>query len=88
MFSDGTLDFVYIDGNHNFKNVANDIVEWSKKVRVGGIVSGHDFKRQKAGSSYICHVKDVVHAYAYAHGIKPWFVLRGDKAPSWLWVKT
>ncbi len=86
-FEDRSLDFVYIDGNHNFKNVANDIVEWEKKVKVGGIVSGHDFKRQKHKSKYICHVKDVVHAYTYAHGIRPWFVLKGDKSPSWFWVK-
>ena len=87
MFPDGYFDFIYIDGNHDFKNVANDIIEWEKKVRVGGIVAGHDFKRQSHRSKYICHVKDVVQAYAYAHGIRPWFVLRGDKAPTWFWVK-
>jgi len=85
LFDDGSLDFVYIDGNHDFQNVANDIVEWSKKVRPGGIVSGHDFKRMRG--SYICHVKDVVQAYAYAYGIRPWFVATGEKSPSWFWVK-
>ena len=87
-FDDGMLDFVYIDGNHEFKHVTEDIVEWEKKVRVGGIVAGHDFKRQHSKSKYICHVKDVVQAYAYAHGIRPWFVLHGDPAPSWFWIKT
>jgi hypothetical protein len=79
------LDFVYIDGNHDFENVALDLVHWTKRVRPGGIVSGHDFKRHRG--SYICHVKDVVQAYTYSHGINPWFVLRGDKSPSWFWVK-
>lgn len=85
-FSDDNLDFVYIDGNHDFQNVANDIVEWSRKVRLGGIVSGHDYRRFKK-QSYTCHVKDVVQAYAYSHHIRPWFVLRGDRAASWMWVK-
>jgi len=85
-FEDNSLDFVYIDGNHDFKNVANDIVEWEKKVRVGGIVSGHDFRRQRTGSKYICHVKDVVHAYTYSHGIRPWFVT-AERSPSWFYVK-
>ena len=84
-FADGELDFVYIDANHSFKYIAQDIVEWSKKVRPGGIVSGHDFKSVKG--RYACHVKDVVKAYTHAHGIRPWFVMTGDKSPSWFYVK-
>jgi Methyltransferase domain len=42
-FEDGSLDFVYIDANHNFEAVSKDITGWAKKVRVGGIVSGHDY---------------------------------------------
>lgn len=35
-FEDESLDFVYIDGNHDYKYVLEDITEWSKKVkRVG-----------------------------------------------------
>ena len=87
-FEDGSLDFVYIDGGHDWKNIVNDIVEWEQKVRIGGIVSGHDFKRQNPlPSRYINHVKDTVQAYTRALGISPWFVLRGDKVPSWFWVR-
>lgn len=98
-FADNSLDFVYIDGAHDFKNVAMDICEWSKKVKVGGIVFGHDYKRWKrhAGGSrrYVVDVKDVVDAYMYAHGIKPWFVLTNDTRdpkfgrdnPGWLFVR-
>ena len=42
-FDDESLDFVYIDANHNFKYILEDITEWSKKVRKGGIVAGHDY---------------------------------------------
>jgi hypothetical protein len=42
-FEDGSLDFVYIDGDHRYAFVVEDIREWSKKVRSGGIVSGHDY---------------------------------------------
>jgi hypothetical protein len=34
-FDDASLDFVYIDANHEFQHVTNDIAEWSKKVRPG-----------------------------------------------------
>jgi len=83
-FKNNELDFVYIDANHSFRYIAEDIVEWSKKVRAGGIVSGHDFRRWQR--SFSCHVKDVVHAYTYSHGIKPWFVT-AERSPSWFYVK-
>ena len=84
-FEDGSLDFVYIDGNHDFQNTTNDIVEWSKKVRKGGIIAGHDFVRNKK-KDYKCHVKDVVQAYTYANDIRPYFIT-SEKSPSWFYVK-
>ncbi len=93
-FQDGSLDFVYIDGAHDFKNAAIDICEWSKKVRVGGIVFGHDYQRWRRRRS-IVDVKDVVQAFVYAHKIRPLFVLTngirdpkfGSDAPGWLFVR-
>lgn len=88
LFKNGSLDFVYIDAAHDFQSVTNDIAEWSKKVRVGGIISGHDFSRNKK-KDYICQVKDVVQGWAYAHSISPWFITRGDRrSPSWFWVNS
>lgn len=92
-FADNSLDFVYIDGAHDYKNVAMDICEWSKKVRVGGIVFGHDYKRSKG--KYVVDVKDVVPSYCYAKGITPWFILRNDITdpvfgpdnPGWMYVR-
>jgi len=37
-----SLDFVYIDGNHKYKYVYNDMVCWYPKIREGGILAGHD----------------------------------------------
>lgn len=42
-FRDGTLDFVYIDGNHFFKYVWDDIQNYWPKVRHGGWLIGDDF---------------------------------------------
>lgn len=42
-FADNSLDFVFIDGNHDYSFVKEDIEAWTLKVRSGGIVSGHDF---------------------------------------------
>lgn len=43
-FSDEQLDFIFIDANHHYEYVLQDITEWAKKVRKGGIISGHDYK--------------------------------------------
>jgi len=42
-FGDRTLDFVFIDAEHDFINVDNDIKAWLPKVKIGGIISGHDY---------------------------------------------
>ena len=42
-FVDRSLDFVYIDANHDFPFVYEDITEWAKKVKSGGIIACHDF---------------------------------------------
>jgi len=42
-FKDGSLDFVYIDGNHDYQEVRRDIRAWHPKVRIGGIIGGHDY---------------------------------------------
>jgi len=30
-FADGSLDFIYIDGNHNYPHVVEDLCFWAKK---------------------------------------------------------
>ena len=43
------LDFVYIDGNHDYRYVMDDIVNWLPKVKKGGLIGGHDYSRSKYG---------------------------------------
>ena len=43
LIADGSLDFVYIDGNHFYPAVKKDIELWWPKVRVGGVMGGHDY---------------------------------------------
>jgi len=37
------LDFIYIDGAHDYDNIKKDIENYWNKVKVGGIFGGHDF---------------------------------------------
>jgi hypothetical protein len=39
---DGSLDYVFIDGDHNYEAVIKDMKHFYDKVKVGGIFAGHD----------------------------------------------
>lgn len=43
LVEDGILDFVFIDADHRYPAVLNDIIAWAPKVKKGGIICGHDF---------------------------------------------
>lgn len=42
-YEDDSLDFVFIDGDHRYDCVFADINAWLPKVKVGGVISGHDY---------------------------------------------
>lgn len=98
-FEDESLDFVFIDGNHTFEYVIEDIAKWSKKVKVGGIVSGHDYWNSidldkvwaeadtLEGKLKLCQVKDAVDAWTKTNRINEWYIAKKDRCPSWFWIK-
>jgi len=78
-----SLDFVYIDADHTFNEVMQDIIVWADRVRPGGIVSGHDY--------HYADVKTAVDAYTNIHGYEL-FITKKDggypnKMPSWFFAK-
>jgi hypothetical protein len=81
-FANESLDFVYIDGNHTFRYVAEDLVEWTKKVKKGGVVAGHDYAlfKKSPHSDNAIQVIQVLHAYINAFNIRNFYVL-GRKKP-------
>lgn len=40
---DGYLDVVYIDADHSYNSIKEDLEGWYKKLRIGGMLAGHDF---------------------------------------------
>ena len=42
-FEDKSLDFVFLDASHEYDDVCNDIDYWKPKVKIGGILAGHDY---------------------------------------------
>lgn len=91
---DNSLDFVYIDGDHSYDFVMQDIIIWGRKIRLGGIISGHDYFYENNKPGRQAKVTQAVNDYTRVHDIKFYitkedrYVKNGDGPPSWLWVKT
>ena len=43
LFSDGYFDLVYVDADHTYDSVTEDIGVWLPKVKEGGAITGHDY---------------------------------------------
>ena len=43
MMENESLDFVFLDAQHDYQSVKRDIACWLPKVKKGGLMSGHDY---------------------------------------------
>jgi len=76
LFEEGTVDFVYIDGDHSYKSVKQDIQLYYPIVKKGGLIGGHDY------TPYYATVMNAVDEFAgesriELHTVFPdwWFVV-------------
>ncbi len=44
LFTNGSIDFLMIDGDHSYEGVKKDINDYFYKIKPGGIISGDDYK--------------------------------------------
>lgn len=78
LFADDSLDFVYIDANHKYDAVKEDIELWWPKIKSGGMLSGHDYMHTEDWSQppfaengkdkhmYMWQAEDKENTFAYA----------------------
>ena len=43
LYANNSLDFVFIDANHEYEDVKKDIESWLPKIKSGGYIGGHDY---------------------------------------------
>jgi len=86
-FNDNFFDYIYIDANHEYEYVKNDILSWYPKLKNGGIFSGHDYMdgTNRMGTY---GVKSAVDEFCKNIGQTP-IITRGTRRcpPSWYFVK-
>jgi len=88
---DESLDFVFIDALHTYDAVKEDIREWTKKVRLGGIVSGHDYYVTRTKNEGVINaVNEYVKEHNYDLKLTDWDYdnpVPDDRQPSWYFLK-
>jgi predicted O-methyltransferase YrrM len=81
---DGSLDFIFIDGNHAKSYVLADLEAWVPKVRSGGICAGHDYELVPKRPHL--QVKAAVDEWRQSHETGRLYVVAHDKTPSFFWL--
>ena len=79
---DESLDFVFIDANHAYEYVKQDIELWMPKLRPGGLVSGHDYENDTTKPSWGVK-KAVDEAFgnrAVVGADRTWYAFKADYA--------
>ena len=79
LLPDEHFDMVYIDGDHCYQGVYDDLCAWYPKIKMGGVISGHDWNIRSVRDALreffgipIDRVKD---------NEKIWMTIKGDLKP-------
>jgi len=79
------LDFVYIDGDHTYQGVKDDIKTYFPKIKPGGVIGGHDYTIQhyglvKAVSEFLMELKlekeEIGEGIFSGHMFQDWWVIK------------
>jgi len=74
-FSNDYFDVIYIDGDHSYEGAMNDLKLAKEKIKIGGIISGHDYTSKVPG------VFNAVNDFIAQNNLKIDFITL-DKFPS------
>jgi len=74
-----SLDFVYIDANHELPFVWQDVRGWWPKLKIGGIMSGHDIYLDGVIGAVSTFIKEKNIARWYQVGEYNWLFIKGEE---------
>jgi hypothetical protein len=66
--SDSTLDYVYVDGDHSYEGVKNDLLITHRKTKPGGIIQFNDYCTYSRDKNVPYGILDVVNSYLENNG--------------------
>jgi len=48
-FKDRSIDFLFIDADHGYEAVKQDLTQWFPKIKIGGVIAGDDYMNKGLG---------------------------------------
>jgi len=83
-FRDMELDWIYLDADHREESVLADLKAWYPKVRVGGMLSGHDYfnspgwenhhgVKAAVDAFFGCRIVSLTTEFQYEHS---WYIIK------------
>lgn len=85
IFRNEFFDFVYIDANHEYQAVVDDIAAWWPKLKAGGVFAGHDYwlGRPKGSSN---GVQEAVDEFAARYNLALHITTDNAKRENGSWI--
>jgi len=71
-YSDGSIDFLMIDGDHSYEAVKQDILNFLPKMKVGGVITGDDAFTEDIQRAARDAVEGTGLVVEFIHGIHFW----------------
>lgn len=81
-YANGSLDFVWLDGDHSVEGMALDVPSWLPKIKPGGYFGGHDYAPDSDNG-----VHPVVSHYLDGYELHTGHLFESHGVQSWLWRK-
>lgn len=75
--TDNWFHFIYIDADHTYQSVLDDMNAWWPKVQEGGVLAGHDYSPKWPG------VIRAVQEFAKHHNVQVEIIPARDKEATW-----
>ena len=84
LYEDGSLDFIFIDGAHDYKSVKEDVEHWFPKLKIGGYISGDDYAWPSVSSAvdeyFGKYNVTTIKAPAYKYAEQTWVVQKKEES--------
>lgn len=83
-FPDETFYFIYLDGNHQYEWILRNILEWSKKLKPGGIIGLNDVASSPCGRNQNLGVLEAISSFIKRSDLVPIVLTLNDFAECWI----
>jgi len=71
-FKENEFNFIFLDGDHSFEAVTEDVIHWYPKLKSGGIFAGHDYAWESVREAIYKSFKEMI----YNNGTNQWFLTK------------